>query len=130
MSADRWSACPMCNSTDQKKLDAMRKAHAESYGKATKAEYDQKTTDIEILVAKVSASEGEAETQLREDWEITRDGYILEFSYRCTCYKCGFNYKIEQKWGEEAAAGFPRADVTPYETRASKALAARRTNGR
>lgn len=134
MSADRWSVCPACTSDSQKKLDDMRKAHAESYGRVDKPVYDEQAIQIKELEELISGEDEGTNTQLREDWEVIRDGAELTFSYSCSCYKCGRNYKFKHTWTAaelNALMGAnPKHDTTPYETRASKALAARRTNGR
>lgn len=134
MSADRWSVCPACTADSQKKLAEMRKTHAESYGKVAKPMYDEQATRIKELEDLISGEDEGTNTQLREDWEVVRNGAELKFNYRCSCYKCGRNYEIEHTWtaGElNVLMGTnPKHDTTPYETRASKALSARRTNGR
>ena len=123
MSADRWSVCPDCYAQDQKKLDAMRKQQEESYGKVSKAQYEQKAFEIRSLADKLG---GVIKTELREDWEIIRGETedSVQFKYSCSCYQCGYNYRIDKTWTPAEilaiAVNFKPVDTSAYREREAK----------
>lgn len=89
MSADNWTFCPKCKSSEIRKVKELRRDLEESYGKVSFEEYKQKLAVVEAAEENL---EDFAEDTLREDYsQGIRDGvYSLEYRARCT--KCDFTY--------------------------------------
>jgi hypothetical protein len=99
MSADRWSACPIC----KRKAEAVQKELQEgvesAYGKLSRVEWEQRRDEAYKPI--------ELEDTMREDYEIgitDRDTHLEYYAiYSCSCEVCGFEFndnreqKIESK---------------------------------
>ena len=80
MSADNWTDCPKCSKKLKEQIE-------QSYGKVSPEEYQK--------LLKLSS---EYQDDLGEYYQIYMD-YLgeLSISYRCSCRRCGFEFKFDHK---------------------------------
>jgi hypothetical protein len=91
MSAKNWTACPQCKLRTLTKHLEMSRALEEAYGKVSHKKYLKMQEELEAEGKKP------AETTLREDYHIGPDGDKFMVGYRCSCERCGFEFRFKHE---------------------------------